>query len=197
MNHRAIKVSIIGTHGSGKTTLSGQLTSQLRALGIKVAEVAEVPRAVCVRLDDPTYFHRGKNTVVRQMALLLMQIVAESERNQAVGQVLLTDRSVLDHWAYTVCQFRDVLRAENIEPLLEDTVIRYSATYDLLLYLPPEIPLVADGVREDDIAFRNEVDQTLMQILTRYALPFKRVAGAIGDRTATALAAVLRCMPQS
>lgn len=84
------------------------------------------------------------------------------------ADVLVTDRSVVDNFAY----YLRVTGGEDpfgVEPLIR----RWAATYDLSVRLLPDIGLLADGVRSTNNAFRDEIEVILDRILPIY-LPSDR-----------------------
>jgi nicotinamide riboside kinase len=95
------------------------------------------------------------------------------------AEVLVTDRSVVDNFAY----YLRVTGGEDpfgVEPLIR----RWAATYDLTVRLLPDIGLLADGVRSTSDAFRDEIEQILDRILPIYLPPDRSLAIAASSVTA-------------
>jgi nicotinamide riboside kinase len=79
------------------------------------------------------------------------------------AEVLVTDRSVVDNFAY----YLRVTGGEDpfgVEPLIR----RWASTYDLSVRLLPDVGLLADGVRSTSDAFRDEIEAILDRILPIY-----------------------------
>ncbi|HEY6570510.1 MAG TPA: hypothetical protein VIZ22_09480, partial [Candidatus Limnocylindrales bacterium] len=76
------------------------------------------------------------------------------------ADILATDRGVMDNFAYYLrsCGGTD-------EYAVEPLVRRWSATYDLVVRLLPDVALQADGVRSTNDAFRDEVEAILDRVL--------------------------------
>jgi len=107
------------------------------------------------------------------------------------AEVLVTDRSVVDNFAY----YLRVTGGEDpfgVEPLIR----RWASSYDLSVRLLPDVGLLADGVRSTSDAFRDEIETILDRILPIY-LPQDRCVsvnassvtadfdwGAVGERLA-------------
>jgi nicotinamide riboside kinase len=92
----------------------------------------------------------------------MAQVQQELElRNRA--EVLVTDRSVVDNFAY-------FLRVtDGADPFGVELLIRHWArTYDLFVRLLPDVALLADGVRSTNDAFRDEIEVILDRILPEY-----------------------------
>jgi nicotinamide riboside kinase len=100
-----------------------------------------------------------------QLWVLMAQIQQELElRNRA--EVLVTDRSVVDNYAY----FLRVTGGGDpfdVEPLIR----RWAGTYDLFVRLLPDIALTADGVRSTNDAFREEIETILDRIIPEFIEP--------------------------
>ncbi len=108
----------------------------------------------------------------------MAQIQQELElRNRA--DVLVTDRSVVDNFAYYL-RVTDGADPFAVEPLIR----RWSQTYDLFVRLLPDVALLPDGVRSTNDAFRDEIEAILDRILPH--LRRRRAAdqhpGIIGHR---------------
>ena len=104
--------------------------------------------------DNPLGFNEGA-TGEAQLWVLVSQIRQELELARK-AEVLVTDRGVMDNFAYYLraCGGEDRF---SVEPLVR----AWSATYDLVVRLTPDIALRADGVRSTNDAFRDEVEAIL------------------------------------
>jgi nicotinamide riboside kinase len=87
--------------------------------------------------------------------VLVSQIRQELQLSQ-MAEVLVLDRGVMDNYAYYVraCGGGDPF---GIEPLVE----RWSATYDMVVRLLPDVALRDDGVRSTSDTFRDEIEAIL------------------------------------
>jgi nicotinamide riboside kinase len=87
------------------------------------------------------------------------------------AEVLVTDRSVVDNFAY----YLRVTGGEDpfgVEPLIR----RWAGTYDLSVRLLPDVGLQPDGVRSTSDAFRDEIETILDRILPIYLSPDRCVS---------------------
>lgn len=152
-----LRVALVGSHGTGKTTLLRSLEERARSEGVDLLALPEAPREVCRRAGDPEFFRRGRNAPLRQ-ALLLVQHLIEESRSLADGpDVLLMDRALLDYWVYTSTLFGEQLVRDGVHDLLEALVLEHCRTYDLFLFVPVEFAPVDDGVREADPDFQQRI----------------------------------------
>ena len=108
--------------------------------------------------DNPLGINEGA-TGEAQLWVLVTQVRQELELARR-ADILATDRGVMDNYAYYLrsCGGTDVYA---VEPLVR----RWSATYDLVVRLLPDVALQADGVRSTNDAFRDEVEAILDRVL--------------------------------
>lgn len=182
-----LKVAVVGTHGTGKTTLCTELGQRLRSQGLSVTELEEVPRRICLQQHDSNFFKRSNNNVLRQLTLLVAQLIEEEFAMQKPTRVVICDRSLLDHWAYSLQLFRSDLVAAGVDEVVQSKVAKHCLTYNLVLYLPPEIDFNGDDVRENDTEFRSHVDDRLKSLLESLSINYHTISGTLDDRAASSL----------
>ena len=102
-----LRLALTGPHGVGKTTLIDALAPRLSPYG-RVAICREAPRLIVDHLGDPEFFRRGKNKLSRQ-ALIFLEHVMEERRAAIDADVVLSDRTLVDHLAYTQALFPDAV----------------------------------------------------------------------------------------
>jgi len=151
----ALKIAFIGSHSVRKTNAVHSFAGAVGRSGRSVEVGREVIRF------NPLGLNEGA-TPEAQLWVIMAQIQQELElRNGA--DVLITDRAVVDNFAY-------FLRATGgVDPFeVEPLVRRWSATYDLFVRLLPDVPLTVDGVRSVNNEFRDEIEAILDNILPSY-----------------------------
>lgn len=155
--HRA-KIAFVGSHGIRKTSAVAGFAGAISRAGQSWDLVREVVR------DSPLGLNEGA-TSEAQLWVLMTQIQRELELAPKVD-VLISDRSVVDNYAY-------FLRAGGgQDPYGLDRLIKaWARTYTLAVRLRPDVALVDDGVRSVSDAFRDEIEARLDQILPRYFRP--------------------------
>jgi nicotinamide riboside kinase len=166
------KVAFIGSHGIRKTTAAHGFASAVQRAGRSVEYGREVVR------DNPLGINEGA-TPEAQLWVLVSQIRQELELAPKAA-VLVLDRGVMDNFAYYLraCGGTDPFA---VAPLVE----RWSATYDLVIRLLPDLALRADGVRSTSDQFRHEIEAILDERLPALVEERRLVnlaASDIGDR---------------
>lgn len=170
--HRCAKVAFIGSHGIRKTTAAHGFAHAMQRAGRSVEYGREVVR------DNPLGINEGA-TGESQLWVLVSQIRQELELAPK-AEVLVLDRGVMDNFAYYLraCGGEDRFA---VAPLIG----AWSATYDLVVRLLPDVELREDGVRSTSDAFRAEIEQILDERLAEL-VPADRLvtlkASEVGER---------------
>jgi nicotinamide riboside kinase len=152
------KIAFIGSHSVRKSNAVHAFASTIGRAGRSVEVGREVVRF------NPLGLNEGA-TPEAQLWVLMAQVQQELElRNRA--EVLVTDRSVVDNFAYFL-RVTDGADPFGVEPLVRG----WAPTYDLLVRLLPDVALQADGVRSLNDAFRDEIEAILDRILPEYVPP--------------------------
>ena len=157
---RSAKIAFIGSHSVRKSNAVHAFASTIGRAGRSVEVGREVIR------DNPLGLNEGA-TPDAQLWVLMAQVQQELELAKR-AEVLVTDRSVVDNFAY----YLRVTAGEDpfgVEPLIR----RWAETYDLSVRLLPDVRLQADGVRSTSDEFRDEIEAILDRILPVY-LPADR-----------------------
>ena len=152
---RSAKIAFIGSHSVRKSNAVHAFASTIGRAGRSVEVGREVIR------DNPLGLNEGA-TPDAQLWVLMAQVQQELELASR-ADVLVTDRSVVDNFAY----YLRVSGGEDpfgVEPLIR----HWATTYDLSVRLLPDVDLLADGVRSTSDAFRDEIEAILDRILPVY-----------------------------
>lgn len=170
-----IKIGILGTHHSGKTTLGHSLVGALKSGGIVSGWVGEVARDCPLPINEGTTFYS-------QIWILNSQINREIEK-QNINEVIVTDRTVIDNFAYAK---RAALLSninESIIKSVESFAKYWASTYDHLFYLSRlKIGLENDIIRAKNEQFQIEIDNNINKIINKWNLNVCRVKGSIKER---------------
>lgn len=160
LGRRRLKVAFVGTHGVGKTTLCFDLASQLKRLDLGVDLVKEVARRCPLPINEET-------TLDAQEWILHTQ-VAEEIAAQAMYEVVICDRSVLDNYAYLVTR---VGRRPSLDALVGDWIEGYDALFKVPVIEAPSF----DGKRAVSRSFQMEIDATLERLIDAFSVDVIRL----------------------
>ena len=152
---RSAKIAFIGSHSVRKSNAVHAFASTVGRAGRSVEVGREVVRF------NPFGLNEGA-TAEAQLWVLMAQVQQELELARR-AEILVTDRSVVDNFAY----YLRVTAGEDpfgVEPLIR----RWAETYDLSVRLLPDVGLLADGVRSTNDAFRDEIEAILDRVLPIY-----------------------------
>jgi nicotinamide riboside kinase len=152
---RPAKIAFIGSHSVRKTNAVHAFASAVGRAGRSV----EVGREV-IRFNP-----LGRNEQASPEAQLWVLMAQVQQELELTGQadILVTDRSVVDNFAYFL-RVTDGADPFDVEPLVR----RWAQTYDLFVRLLPDVALLPDGIRSTNDAFRDEIESILDRILPTY-----------------------------
>ncbi len=158
-----MKIAIVGTSSTGKTTLITKLTDRLRELRHSVEVVPEVAR------ECPYPLNEG-STLEAQQWILAKQLEHE-HRIDHRGKIVLCDRASIDNWAYFFRAFHHAPRTRCDVHIWEALAVDHAASYDFI-FKTQKLPLgaVADGVRSGNELFREEIDHLISLVLRQHAI---------------------------
>ena len=170
-----MKIGIMGTHGTGKSTLALKLAAELKAQfpGENVWLVPEIVRECPYPVNKDT-------SEIAQQWLWHMQFVRELEA-QGRAEIVICDRTVLDSLAYA--EFAGFIT--HAHDRIWDAV-NWMETYDTVYFLRPDStsPIADDGFRSTDRDFQMAIDQILARWVMEYPI---KVIERIGTGTTRTL----------
>ena len=192
MKPYSLKIALTGAHGTGKTTLAANLSQRLQSQ-MSVIVTPEVPRLFIQETGDASFFKRGQNTVERQFLILMRQLEVEHLLSEVGPDLVICDRTIVDHWAYTRQLFPSRTSAPEGD-LWQDFVFRWARTYDAIIRLPPEFPPVDDGVRESDLDFQSAIDRRIQELYRTIGIKLRTARGSLKERTDFCIALIMKIM---
>lgn len=148
-----MKIALIGSHGVGKTTLCFDVAARIKRLDLAVELVKEVARLCPLPIN--------RETTVEAQAWILHTQIAEEIVAASRYQIVVSDRSVLDNYAYMVHQSG---RHDAYEPLVR----KWMATYDHVFKVPIIAPPSFDGTRDTSTTFQRDVDTLIEELLLEF-----------------------------
>lgn len=166
-----MRIAIVGSHSTGKTTLLRLLSERL-----EISTLSEVAREMIAESDKLPHHMTAAERGDFQMGILREQI-----RRELAAEAFLSDRSVFDAVAYSfdTPSYGELLSAAKAHG--------DARPYDRIFFLPVEFPLEGDGIRNQDEEYRLAVENELLKILERTGTPYVRIAGTPEARLAACL----------
>jgi thymidylate kinase len=138
-------IAITGTHGTGKTTLTFALAMHYKHQGANVKIIQEVARSCPFPLNDK---------MTRETALWIYHEHSKKELEARKDHdIVICDRTAFDSFVYA--ESLGIMFFEYAETQAKDHL--YS--YDKLFFIRPDIPLIEDGIRSNDVEFQMKVDK--------------------------------------
>lgn len=148
-----MKIAIIGTHSTGKTTILEALEKELKKQGKDVIVLPEYARLCPFPINEQT-------TITAQLWIQHQQKEQEKKYHNP-NRILLCDRSTIDNLAYLerVAGIQDISSVKR-------AAIEHTKTYTHI-FKTQKLPLEAevDGIRATDGVFRDEIDERITQLL--------------------------------
>jgi len=166
-----MKFALVGPQGAGKTTLLNALKKEEALIPfVFCEEVTRWVKSLGFNINEA-----GDDTT--QYLIMMRHIF-----NLTVHPNMITDRSVIDCYAYTLWHYkRGMISQKSFEELtraFESTVFNY----DIIFYLPPEFDIEDDGVRSVSVEFRDEIDGYFKELLTKYGKRTFDLTGELNER---------------
>lgn len=148
-----MKICIIGTHSTGKTTLVNALSNFYKKLGKKTITISEISRLCPYPINE-------KTNIDAQKWILREQMKYEDISHQKDTWVFC-DRGTIDNFAYLERSSGDTDISE-----IKKHAVEHMKTYDLVFKtIKLNKPAVDDGVRSTDDEFRNDIDSRVIRLL--------------------------------
>lgn len=158
-----MRIGFTGAGGTGKSTTLAIVVRMLEAFGMGVPVLGSVTRSV---------FQRRGLTEADQESMspedrLNLQMEIFSERRaaeKAIGGAFISDRTLVDHFAY--CLFRNYAVIGDVDhTALLDEAVESAASYDALFYFPISFTPPADGLRQAGVAYNYCIDAIISKVI--------------------------------
>jgi len=162
---RPYKISLISTHGTGKTTLCFEVAAELKKRGVKVKVFSEIAASACeqgIPINENT-------TLPAQMYIMMQHITEELRGTLRNYQVVVCDRSVFDNLVY-------MERRCGQHQFVRDFLKAYSEKfpYDVIYKLPMVGELMDDGIRDaHNHEFQADIYDRLNKLLAEMKIPHR------------------------
>ena len=151
-----IKIAIIGTHSTGKSTIIRHLRARLEGCGYTIAILKELSRQCPLPID--------RNTTYDAQRWIQDQHVLREPQLMTMCDILICDRSSLDNFAYMQRGAQEHDLAED-----EQRAVAHMESYTHVFKTTKlNLPAEDDGVRDTDQAFRDDIDARIHALLQKH-----------------------------
>lgn len=167
----AMRIAIVGSFSTGKTT-----TAEILASRLDLPLLPEVAREV-VELG----FKLDKDATPETETLIFLR----QYNNELATPEFVGDRSLIDVMAYAGWVLDNQERTKEL--YLWDECVRLAerrlrTSYSHVFYLPIEFPIVLDGLRPDDPGFQKDIDERILGLLRGNDIEYETITGGIDER---------------
>jgi len=168
---QGVKIAISGAQSTGKTTLIDLLFAE--EMFHYTFALAQSPTRI---VEEQGYKINEIGGDKTQLLICSKHIENYIENSREEDNVIF-DRCALDGFVYTSYLYCHNKVEKSTLKLAESVFHSLINKYDIIFYIPPEIPLANDGVRSVNTAFRDEVVQIFDEYIKFYRLPVIEVSG--------------------
>lgn len=176
-----IRIGICGAHGTGKTTLANALQKALQ-----LPLISERARTVAKEMGITIADVMRDVELARRFQARLFRTQVRLEEELKHGFV--SDRTLADIYGY--CMLYGVWPEEKEKLFLDYVAKMLVGRYDLLVYVPIEFPLQADGFRDTCPSCQRSVDRYIREILEASRVSYIRVTGNLEQRVSQVISAL-------
>ncbi|MFI6081552.1 AAA family ATPase [Streptomyces sp. NPDC051217] len=194
-----IRIGIMGTHSTGKTTLLKRIEMELRAHGIPVARTGRLGKRAALTGLPKMQHHTATSTEWIITQGIADEIAATARPNPEPIQVVLADRAAWDALAYfhAAQHWRqatpDPLECERLR-LLAST---QAQKYHLLLATVLDQALPVESKHDYDARYRALVDHHTHVLLAKDKIPHQPVTSDPNSQTRAVERALQLCLNQA
>ena len=174
-------ITVTGAHGVGKTSLVQEVTN--RAAKTKGVSVIREPAREIAKRGFYVNDKISLDGVFEYLGYCLAEV------RQVQTKLVLTDRSILDLYAYTRDQFPHRF-SYSLEKLIVEQIQAEKHRTRLYISLPIEFPMEQDELRPADLEYQAYIDGVIRELLDHFGMPTLEVRGSIEERTSKVLDAV-------
>jgi nicotinamide riboside kinase len=156
-----MKIAIIGTHGTGKTTLAYRLCSEAKKRGKNAVILSETARSCPFPINEGSSLDGFFWMTGTQLAKEQLAVAHKSD-------YIVCDRSVIDHVAYVPLEFAK----GKIFDYMVYACTAWLDTYDKIFWVipSPKAEIAHDGIRCTDPEFQEKIHHRFENILSN--LPY-------------------------
>lgn len=193
-----IRIGVMGTHSTGKTTLLKRIEMELRAHGIPVARTGRLGKRAALAGLSKMQHHTAASTEWIITQGIADEIAAAARPNPEPIQVVLADRAAFDALAYF--HAAQQWRHETPDPLEHERLRLLASTqaqkYNLLLATVVDPAQPVESKHDYDPGYRALVNHHTHVLLAKDKIPHQRVTSDPGSQARAVEDALQLCLNQ-
>lgn len=167
-------ITVTGAHGVGKTSLIDDVVRRVVSRS-DISVIREPAREIAKR-----GFYVNDKISLDGVFEYLGYCLAEVRHVQT--KLVLTDRSILDLYAYTRDQFPHRF-SYSLEKLLVEQIHSEKHRTRLYVYVPIEFSMEQDDLRPAELEYQAYIDKVIRELLAHFEMPTLEVSGSIEERS--------------
>lgn len=184
-----MKIVVLGSHGTGKTTLTKRLLGYLRDnYQFKIEKVSQIEGNKTTPLQNTfgrfnwrylpeTPFEATQHGFTMNQETSLESefwMIAKQLEIEIQSAPWIGDKCLIDMLAYA----RYFFQGEPEFLAVIERICRRNINYDLVIYLPVgEFPIPNDGLRSLDPQFQKDIDRIIREIFLEFNIPYYTLRG--------------------
>ncbi|MBI1955504.1 MAG: ATP-binding protein [Acidobacteria bacterium] len=180
-----IRIVVTGAQCTGKTTLCHSLERALGGRGYHCSVIGEVARIIAAQ-----GFPLDKECTLETYYAFITGHVNNLMHTEK--RLLIYDRFIVDFFAYVRANANVPLAFDNMMIAVSKLCLQKA---DRILYVPIEIPLVADGLRNTDSNYQVRVDHELRKLLDDLGAEYVEIKGNLSGRVQQAMESIMPLLP--
>jgi len=161
---KQVRVAISGAQSVGKSTLIEYLAPYLKLYNI--TKVTEITREV-----SKTHKINEQGNDETQLQII------KSHHNTFLNKSFVCDRCILDGYVYTKYLYEQNKISTVVMSQAFSSLMELINLYDYIFYIKPEFELIEDGVRSNNIEFRNRIVEIFDNTINLYNIPIIMLTG--------------------
>lgn len=171
-----MKIAIIGTQCTGKTTLIKKI-KESSILDESYVFIDEIVRTL-VKKNNIKINEEGDY----ESQLLILQTHYDNALN---NENMITDRSCVDAWSYALHNHMKGFFTEKDMGVFNELFLQTLKMYDKIFYIPVEFDIVSDDFRSLNKSFQKDIENIMEYILEDASVNFITLKGDIETRLQT------------